>query len=85
MQVWKSNAESYNSRYYSDAVLGSLHRKMAINEWAKLRDGESVSLERALVAFDLFVLHDKEGDFDEVGTIRASLSINVDIARSQQY
>lgn len=39
---------------------------MAIREWVRLKDGESVSLERALVAFDMFVLHGRKGDFDEV-------------------
>ncbi len=39
---------------------------MAIKEWVRLKDGESVSLERALVAFDMFVLHGRQGDFDEV-------------------
>lgn len=53
-------------RYYSDAVLGFLHRKMAIEEWVKLKDGQSVPLERALAAFDMLVLHEREGDFDDV-------------------
>jgi len=39
---------------------------MAIKEWADLADRAEVSLERALAAFDMFVLHDREGDFDEV-------------------
>jgi len=39
---------------------------MAIKEWVRLKDGETVSLERALVAFDMFVLHGRQGDFDEV-------------------
>lgn len=54
-------------RYYSDAVLGYLHRTMAIEEWVKLKDGHPIPLERALAAFDMFVLHDREGDIDEVG------------------
>lgn len=53
-------------RYYSDAVLGGVHRAMAIQEWSKLRDGQSLSLERGLAAFDQFVLHDRERDLDEV-------------------
>lgn len=53
-------------RFYSDAVLGTLHRTMAIKEWVKLKDGEAVPLERALAAFDMFVLHGRKGDFDEV-------------------
>ncbi|KAL8738924.1 MAG: hypothetical protein Q9181_000376 [Wetmoreana brouardii] len=39
---------------------------MAIEEWVKLRDGQPVPLERALAAFDQFVLHGREGDFDEI-------------------
>ena len=52
-------------RYYSDAVLGLLHRNVALEEWVKLSKGEHVPLERALVAFDLFVLHGRKGDFAE--------------------
>lgn len=39
---------------------------MAIREWAKLKDGERVPLERVLIAFDMFVLHGRKGDLDEV-------------------
>ena len=53
-------------RFYSDTVLGGLHRSMAIREWAKLSDGDVVPLERALAAFDMFVLHERDGDFDDV-------------------
>ena len=55
-----------HNRFYSDAVLGGLHRSMAIREWAKLNDGDVVPLERALGAFDMFVLHKKCGDFHDV-------------------
>ena len=69
----KPKLKVWFARYYSDAVLGSLHRKMAIDEWVKLKDGESIALERALVAYDMFVLHEREGDFDEVSELRACL------------
>ena len=55
-------------RYYSDAVLGAVHRTRAIEEWIKLREGQPVSLEQALAAFDQFVLHDRDGDLEEVRT-----------------
>ncbi|MCJ1378071.1 hypothetical protein MMC17_001167 [Xylographa soralifera] len=55
-------------RYYSDAVLGCLHRIRAIKEWSQLQNQEDISLERALGAYDMFVLHDREGDFDEIST-----------------
>ena len=56
-------------QFYSDAVLGSLHRNMAIQEWAKLSEGQQIPLERALAGFDLFVLHGREGDPNEISHI----------------
>ena len=41
---------------------------MAIKEWAKLNNGGVVPLERALAAFDMFVLHERDGDFQDVCT-----------------
>lgn len=53
-------------RYYARALLTCLHRSIAVPEWAKLRRGEPVSLERALCAFDLFIPESGYGDLDEV-------------------
>ncbi|OTA65836.1 hypothetical protein K449DRAFT_391788 [Hypoxylon sp. EC38] len=69
-------------RYYSCSVLDSIHRSLAIQEWAKYQkyaarrdDGNTTNserlncgmrLERALGAFDMFMLHDNEGDLDEI-------------------
>lgn len=61
-------------RYYGNALLDSIHRSIAVEEWHRLRlDRDSleaqvagVRLERALGAFDLFVLHDQFGDLDDV-------------------
>ena len=41
---------------------------MAIREWAKLSNGDTVPLERALAAFDMFVVHERDGDFHDVCT-----------------
>lgn len=64
-------------RYYSNALLDSIHRSIAIQEWHKLRLGygspdaqaAGVPLERALGAFDMFVLHDRFGDLDEISQL----------------
>ncbi|KAF4512122.1 hypothetical protein G6O67_001302 [Ophiocordyceps sinensis] len=64
-------------RYYGNSLLDSIHRSIAIEEWHKLRqDRDSldahvagVRLERALGAFDMFVLHDEFGDLDHVSQI----------------
>ncbi|KAK2812141.1 hypothetical protein FQN50_001498 [Emmonsiellopsis sp. PD_5] len=53
-------------RYYSNATLSCLHRTIAINEWDKLRNGEDIPLERALGAFDMFILGTGPGDFNDV-------------------
>jgi F-box protein 21 len=55
-----------SQRYYSSAIMGCLHRTMAIPEWKRLKDGENVLLECALGAFDMFVLETGSGDFDDV-------------------
>ncbi|KND93099.1 hypothetical protein TOPH_02113 [Tolypocladium ophioglossoides CBS 100239] len=69
------SADDYLARrYYGNALLDSIHRSIAIEEWHKLRlDRDSlgaqvagVRLERALGAFDLFVLHDQFGDLDDI-------------------
>lgn len=45
-----------------------MNHAAAVREWAKVRDGQDVSLERALAAFDLFVLQDENEGFDGVGS-----------------
>lgn len=47
-------------------MLDHVHRSKALREWHRLARGETVSLEKALGAFDLFVLHDQHGDLLEV-------------------
>src|SRR5947209_5864045 len=57
------------SRFYSSAVLDHVHRSQALEEWSKLSKGESISLEKALGGFDLFVLHNERGDLHEVSSL----------------
>lgn len=64
------------NRYYAQALLGYLHRSIAVAEWAKLRNGESVPLERALGAFDLFIPGREHGGLDEVGEIVVNIRIS---------
>lgn len=69
---------SRSFRYYSQSLLDSIHRSIAIDEWYNIQlvtsthsgQPQSLSLERALGAFDLFVLHDQPGDLDDVSTPR---------------
>ncbi|KAJ5421649.1 hypothetical protein N7491_010094 [Penicillium cf. griseofulvum] len=53
-------------RYYAHALLTCLHRSIAIPEWAKLKRGEPVPLDRALACFDLFIPESGTGDLDEI-------------------
>ena len=59
-------SSAYSLRYYSEAILGCLHRDLAISEWLDLKRGLPGPLERALAAFDLFILQDREGDIFQV-------------------
>ncbi|TKA71890.1 hypothetical protein B0A49_03353 [Cryomyces minteri] len=53
-------------RYHSNAVLGGIHRAMAVEELKRLLKQEAVPLERALGVYDMFVLGQREGDFDNI-------------------
>ncbi|KAL8944823.1 MAG: hypothetical protein Q9216_000245 [Gyalolechia sp. 2 TL-2023] len=50
---------------------------MAIQEWVRLMDGQPVPLERALAAFDQFVLHDRKGDLEEVSVLLDGLAQSI--------
>ncbi|KAL1837574.1 hypothetical protein VTJ49DRAFT_3634 [Mycothermus thermophilus] len=55
-------------RYYATTALDSIHRAAAIEIWSSYqgRALSSEGLDRALAAFDMFVLHDQEEDVDYV-------------------
>ncbi|KAJ5780871.1 hypothetical protein N7457_006031 [Penicillium paradoxum] len=59
-----------HKRYYARALLTCLHRSIAIPEWAKLKRGDPVSLDRALGCFDLFI---SENGTEDLNEIRGSL------------
>lgn len=76
------------SRYFSNAILDSIHRSIAIEEWYRLGlNGHSLNahvadqrdqrLERSLGAFDMFVLHDQPGDIDDVWFPSACQSVAI--------
>lgn len=53
-------------RFHSSAILDHIHRAKALEEWKSLSLGHNISLERALGAFDMFIIHDTYGDLVEV-------------------
>jgi F-box protein 21 len=56
-------------KYWSHIALGCLHRSIALDEWQnlKFRDENDDSLERAVGAFDMFILDEREsGDLDDI-------------------
>lgn len=66
-------------RYHSQAILASLRRGLALEVWCDLRQSPPEplqgglpsrssywTLERALAALDMFVIHDDVGDMDTV-------------------
>lgn len=75
------------ARYYANAVLDHLHRAKAIKIWHNIlmcnvdyfenprtSTRDDISLERALGAFDLFIVHDHRGDLVEVRHYPAPLA-----------
>ena len=68
------------NRYFSQAILDSIHRDIAVQEWTNARESHSnpdeFQLERSLAAFDMFVLHDHEGDIEEVRNSCTEISSN---------
>ncbi|KAJ0276829.1 hypothetical protein COL940_008067 [Colletotrichum noveboracense] len=79
-------------RYFSNAMLASIRRGVAIQIWDSLRSSEAEEawrtnqtprvvprrLERALAAFDMFVLPDDVGDVDDVKLTPAPLWLLAD-------
>lgn len=58
-----------SSRYYANSALDSIHRGMAVEIWSKCYETGTdpySGLDRALGAFDLFVLHDQPQDLEYV-------------------
>ncbi|ERT02645.1 hypothetical protein HMPREF1624_00946 [Sporothrix schenckii ATCC 58251] len=55
-------------RYYANTALASIHRGLAIEEWCKVlcESNGFHRLDRALGAFDMFVLHDADEDMDRI-------------------
>ena len=61
---------------------------MAIQEWAKVRNLADVSLERAIGAFDSFIVQDRSGDFNEVRNTSVggqNYLRNLDIRTTRRY
>ncbi|KGQ10633.1 hypothetical protein BB8028_0002g09780 [Beauveria bassiana] len=63
-------------RHYAGAILGSIHRSIAVHQWFQVSNSRQsdplnmrVSLEHSLAAFDLFVLHDQRGDLTETSQL----------------
>ncbi|KAK0713803.1 hypothetical protein B0T26DRAFT_833498 [Lasiosphaeria miniovina] len=55
-------------RYYADSVLDSIHRGIAVEVWAEYQGAplSARGLDRALGAFDMFVLHDQPQDLEYI-------------------
>lgn len=51
-------------RYHAEAVLGLMNRRLAVQTWVKVQQGQSVPLEEALGAYDLFVSSPGPGYFE---------------------
>lgn len=57
-------------RYYANHLLAGAYRRLAIQEWDRIREGADLGLERALALFDMMVSWDKEKVTENVSTAR---------------
>lgn len=57
-------------RYFGHSILDSIHRSVGIEQWNRLLTEPWMpfgpQLEKALGAFDLFVVHGNSGDLEDV-------------------
>ncbi|KAK3313918.1 hypothetical protein B0H66DRAFT_607155 [Apodospora peruviana] len=55
-------------QYYANSALDSIHRGIAVDVWSKYQGAplSTRGLDRALGAFDMFVLHDQDQDLDYI-------------------
>ncbi|KAK4216350.1 hypothetical protein QBC37DRAFT_417010 [Rhypophila decipiens] len=63
-------------RYYANSALDSIHRGIAVDVWSKYQSNplSTRGLDRALGAFDMFVLHDQLQDLDYISRSFDSLA-----------
>lgn len=67
-------------KYWSHIALGCLHRSIALDEWQnlKFRDENDDSLERAVGAFDMFILDEREsGDLEDIHDVLDSYAKSI--------
>ncbi|KAJ4421518.1 hypothetical protein N0V85_000168 [Neurospora sp. IMI 360204] len=67
--VDESHDDVLARRYYANSALDSIHRGMAVEVWSKCYETGTdpySGLDRALGAFDLFVLHDQPQDLEYI-------------------
>ncbi|PWY65023.1 YccV-like-domain-containing protein [Aspergillus heteromorphus CBS 117.55] len=67
-------------RYYAEALLTSLHRSVAVREWARLKNGEELALDRLLGAFDLFIPKSGLKSLDEISDRLDGISMLMNLA-----
>ncbi|KAG6064335.1 hypothetical protein E4U32_000301 [Claviceps aff. humidiphila group G2b] len=97
-QSHESVSDVLARRYFSNAILDSIHRSIAVEEWYRLGlNGHSLNahvadqrdqrLERSLGAFDMFVLHDQPGDIDDISQMldEAAARFRVDCEGFERY
>lgn len=53
-------------RYHATAILGQVHRGLALEKWVRLQKMQMVRLEEVLGAYDQFVLAGRKGDLSDI-------------------
>lgn len=58
-------------RFYGNTALGSIHRSIAVQEWLPYQRAPYTlrGLDRALAAFEMFFLRERDGDVDDIDAL----------------
>ena len=53
-------------RYHSSLLLNAIHRKAALNIWSSIANGENISLEKAMAAFEMFLWKERPESCEDI-------------------
>ena len=53
-------------RYHSSLLLNTIHRRAAFKVWESVADGEDIILEKAVIAFEMFLWKERPDGFEDI-------------------
>ncbi|CAN8104745.1 unnamed protein product [Discula destructiva] len=78
IQIPDSVEDSLARRYHANAVLASIHRGVAIDEWSRYQRIPQATqrTDRALAGFDMFFVRGTDGDIDDICALLDRIAVD---------